>query len=249
MKTMFRILKQLGIGALVGGLIGFGGGYLLVEVGHERMLDLVSSAIVLDSFISLVRILYLVAFLTAISYYMRAKKDFQKSEEAMDDQSSDDFYRLANKKSSYATIALGVAAVLTMLALILSYRVMILADGMELSIPLIELAALIIVGLSQIVLIKFYNKVKGINMPLQPTLKELKNNVMQMDEAELEANYKMSFNVLLNLSNLILPGLYILVFFTSILFQRAEVLSILVIASIHLYIMFANIKMTRDFYS
>ncbi|BAQ24725.1 membrane protein [Streptococcus troglodytae] len=105
-----------------------------------------------------------------------------------------------------------------------------------------------IAAVFQSYILKVYNRIRDIKMPLVPTLKELKHNVMQMDEAELETNYKMSFDIVMNLSGAILPAIYLILFFWSFITQEVELTGILVATSIHLYIMIKSFKMTREYY-
>lgn len=71
---------------------------------------------------------------------------------------------------------------------------------------------------------------------------------MQMDEAELEANYKISFEIVMNLSGAILPGIYLALFFLSLYLQKVELSGLIVAAVIHLYIMVMQFKMTKAYY-
>ncbi|MBM7636445.1 DUF3169 family protein [Streptococcus saliviloxodontae] len=247
MKTLGRMIKQLGIGALCGGLIGIVMGWLLAVVGPEKLSDLLLSSEVMEVFIWGLRLLYLFSIIAMLFYLQKAKKEFVQSQKVTDEV-SDDLYRQSNKDASFSSIALGFSSIFVLLALILSFSITVGENGMEMAFPILDLLALLVIGTLQVLLLRFYNKMRGISMPLQPTLKELKNNVMQMDEAELEANRKMSFDIVMTLNGLLLPALYLFVFFLSVLLQRAEVTAVLVLAVIHLYIIFSNIKMTRNYY-
>lgn len=98
----------------------------------------------------------------------------------------------------------------------------------ELSFPIFDFVFGMVAGIFQAYLLKVYNRIRDIKMPLVPTLKELKQNIMQMDEAELEVNYKMAFDIVMNLSGAILPAIYLILFFWSFITQKVEVTGILV---------------------
>ncbi|WP_308417633.1 DUF3169 family protein [Streptococcus troglodytae] len=129
-----------------------------------------------------------------------------------------------------------------------SFKLTFGKDKAEFFFPILDFVFLMIAAVFQSYILKVYNRIRDIKMPLVPTLKELKHNVMQMDEAELETNYKMSFDIVMNLSGAILPAIYLILFFWSFITQEVELTGILVATSIHLYIMIKSFKMTREYY-
>ncbi|HEO7600805.1 DUF3169 family protein, partial [Streptococcus agalactiae] len=115
-------------------------------------------------------------------------------------------------------------------------------------IPIYDLSLLFVLLGLHIYFLKVYRNIRGIKMTVAPTLKELKNNVLQLDEAELESNYKMCFDIVMNLSGFIFPTIYFVLFFISFVFQKVEIVAIIITTSIHIYILIKSLKAARHFY-
>ena len=241
-----RILKQLGQGAIIGAIVGLVLAVCLVMT--EGKLSFVNESLFFEVIIWGLRILGVLATVISIEMGFQTKKLVDIYENTEDDDASEDLYRNLNLKHNYATIYNGFAVLFAMITIVLAYKFKIDANGAIMMLPVTDFASLILSLLIQMRLLKLYNRIRGIEMTTVPTLKELKNNVMRMDEAEIQANYKMAYDVVLNLSGIILPSIYMVLLFISIFFQRVEISGILVAAVIHGYIIFANFKMARDFY-
>lgn len=242
--TIKRLVKQLGIGALIGGPIGFLVGYFgllekTVVVSETLLQDLAH----LFGYLGLGLGLVLSGYLT-----VRVKHGVKQYLEVSEEEVDEDLYRQVNRHHGYAMVATGVSIIFAFLLLFFGYQVTVFDDSASLVIPIFGLLGLVIAIGLQMYLLKLYNSLRGIEMSLLPTVKELKNNVMQQDEAELQANYKMAFETVLDLSNIVIPTLYIVLFFLAQLTKQSPLMGFVVLATIHLYIMMKNIKMTREFY-
>ncbi|MGT2924449.1 DUF3169 family protein [Streptococcus caviae] len=241
--TFKRAGKRLLIGASIGGLGG-----ALIGYFHDSNQKLpLSQKELTEILLVSLRILFVIAFVLSIFYIvqvLQAYKDYQKST----DDESEELYRTMNKRHSYAVIYAGVSGVSAALSVILAYKLIFADSYAELFFPILDFLAAMASGALQTYVLKVYNRIRNLNMPLVPTLKELKNNVMQMDEAELEANYKISFEIVMNLSGIILPGIYLALFLLSLALQKVELTGLMVAAVIHLYIMGMQFKMTKAYY-
>lgn len=244
-STVMRTLKQFGLGALVGGLIGFFVAYWFDKL-HTSSLN----RFIISDYLAVVT-LVIGAVLTAVSFYQlhRVKKNYEHYQLSdADDDETETIYRQLEKSHSYVMIYTGLSLVALIAHLLFSYRFIVRPSSAHLEISLLGILLVIVVGLLQMWAIKWYNKIRQIKVPLVPTLKELKNNVMQMDEAELEANYKISFEIVMNLSGVVLPVIYGLVLLEGALLQTVNITAILATAGIHLYIILMQFKMVKHFY-
>ncbi|SDB34155.1 Protein of unknown function [Streptococcus henryi] len=245
--TFVRLAKQFliggSIGAVIGGGIGFGMRHFnIIENGLPFEQETVISALIIP-----LRVAYLLSLLLSVYFIVTVLKDY-KSYLAMDEEESEELYRQMNRNHSYATILNSVTVVISLVALLLSFKVSLSPDQAKMTFPVFDFIIMMAAGIYQSYILKVYSRIRDIKMPLAPTLKELKSNIMQLDEAELEANYKMTFDVVMNLSGVILPAIYITLFFWSLITQKVEMTGILVAAVIHLYILIKNFKMTKDYY-
>lgn len=243
-SNLKRWLKQLGIGALFGAPLGFLSGYLGLL---DKPLQF-NEQVVVDSLNLLGNSGLLISLVLSVYLIYRIVQTLKAFEAEADDEVSDDLYRSVNRQHGYAMVATGVGSVLGIALLALNYKILVAEDAFELVFSGYALLGLLIFAGLQMYLLKLYNRLRGTQVPLVPTLKELENNVLQQDEAELEANYKMAFDIVLKLSGVILPTLYLLVLVVGLLTQTNQVLAIIVLAVIHLYIMIRNLKMVRSFY-
>lgn len=242
-----RIFKQLLLGGIIGAVIGFifgfGAGYFDISNNNFPFsLDDVTSVI---SWIA--RVGAVLSLITGL-YYIVIVLKYYKRYEQLEDEESEELYRMMNKKHSYAVVYAGITYVLAFVSITLTYRVSLGSDSAELHFPFIDFLILICGGILHAYSLKVYKRIRNIDIPLLPTLKELKDNILQMDEAELEANYKMSFDIIMSLSGQILPDIYIILAFISFVFQKIELTGILITAFIHLYILAKNFKLAKDYY-
>lgn len=242
-----RVFKQLllggGIGAVLGFIFGIGAGYFDIPNNNLPFsLDDVASVI---SWVA--RIVAILSFLIALYYILVILKE-HKHYEQLEDEESEELYRFINKKLSYGIVYVGITNALAFVSIVLTYRVTLNSNSAELHFPFFDFFILICGGILNGYSLSVYKRIRNIEMPLVPTMKEVKNNVLQMDEAELEANYKMAFDIVMNLSGQILPAIYVILLFISLVFQKVELTGILITAFIHLYILVKNFKLAKDFY-
>lgn len=243
-STLKRLLKQFGIGALIGGPIGFFSGYFglfekrlaIDELALTEVLNVIGNS---GQVVILLLSLYLIGRLVAKIKVFEAETD---------DEASEELYRSLNRDSGYTSVAIAVGAVFSMFLICLNYKFTFASDGVTMDFPLWGYLGLVVFGGLQVYYPKLYNRMRGTQVPLLPTLKELKANVLQQDEAELEANYKMAFDIVMNLVGVIIPLLYLLVFVVGLVTQTNQLLAFSILAVIHLYITIMNLKMVRSFY-
>lgn len=246
-SALVRFGKQLLQGALLGAVIGLPLGIIVGYFGLEEGLTLPMDKIL--TFLSWLAYGAIILSLTAVVAYILAIRQEVVAYEGTDDEDlADELYRSLGKKIGFSQVFSGIALVLSLVNVLLTYKIEYDSDSMSVSFSALPFACLILSSLAQMYIISLNNRVRGIKMTLLPTMKELKENVMQLDEAEMQANYKMSFDIVMTLSGLILPSIYVILFFMAFIFQKVELTGILIATGIHLYIMVMNFKMTKDYF-
>lgn len=242
-----RLLKQLVqgllIGALIGGPLGFAIGYFGFEGGLKFPV-----ATIVEIIQYVIYALIVLLFLVTIIYIFRIRKGIVSYEMSDDDEDQEKLYSLLGRQTSYAQVFIGIILVLSFVNMLLGYRLLFSNDSAEIQFPVYAFAGLMISAGLQMYLLSLSNRIRGRKTTLTPTLKELKNNVLQLDEAELQANYKMSFEIVMTLNGVILPAIYVLLLFMSVIFQKVELTGIFITAFIHIYIMVMNFKMAKEHY-
>ncbi|MGT2749768.1 DUF3169 family protein [Streptococcus orisasini] len=239
--------KRAGIRFLIGALIGGLGGALIGYFHASNQKLPLSQKELTEIILVSLRILFVLAFVLSIFYIVQVLQAYKAYQKSTDDE-SEELYRTMNKRHSYAVICSGVSGIFAALSVILAYKLIFADSYAELYLPVLDFLAAIASGILQAYVLKVYNRIRNLNMPLVPTLKELKNNIMQIDEAEMEANYKISFEIVMNLNGIILPGIYLALFLLSLFRQEVELTGLIVAAVIHLYIMGMQFKMTKAYY-
>ncbi|ELY5747386.1 DUF3169 family protein [Streptococcus iniae] len=247
-NTFLRLLKVLFLsslcGAIIGGLIGF---------FNETLLDIFNEIISFkETFVSLIiifsHITVGISLLTAFLFLFQLKKDCLNYQDIKDDDTTENNYRTLNKKHSHASLLIAMSSILTLFNIMTGIKFDFGADDANLSLPILDFLILPILIFAQAIAMKRYNNIRGTNIPLFPNTKELKNNILKMDEAELQANYKMSFDTILYLNTIIIPTLYVFLFFIYLISGILELTAILLLLIIQLYILFMNLEMTKSFY-
>lgn len=239
-NSFVRFLKQILIGALLGGVLGFIAGFLSESSLLSNSSAVISAEKVAVGIHVVSRFLVLVLIILSLMVIAYIRKYLPHYQKDMSDD-SEELYRSLNRKYSYGVIFTGTASVLTILNVLL----MLSFKSTE---PFLDFAILILVTMLQAYLLKLYGRIKGVKVPLFPNLKELKSNILQMDEAELEAEHQNAFEIVTNLSGAILPSIYVILFFIVLLTGRVELTAMLVAAFIHLYIMLMQFKITKAYY-
>lgn len=246
-SNITRILKSLFQGFLIGAVVGGPLGFIVGFFGLEDGLKLPMIQII-EVLQYLIYAAILVTIILTINYVIVVRRDLGGYQEAEDEDEQEKLYSVLGRKSSYATVFSGMAIVFSMINTILGYRVIFESESARIEFPVFAILTLFIsIGL-QLYVISLSNRIRGYKATLVPTYKELKNNVYHLDEAELEANKEMSYEIVLTLSQVILPGIYVFLMFLGFIFQKVELTSILIVASIHIYILVMNFKMAKSHY-
>lgn len=165
-----------------------------------------------------------------------------------EDDYSEKGYRQLNKKHAYTMLLIAVASILSMCNVLLGLTLTNDSQHAMLAIPLLDILLLLMTIPFQALAMKRYNAIRGTNVPYFPNLKELKHNIMALDEAELQAYYKTSFESVLSLNGSIIPSLYVILFFIYLFTGQVELTAILVLVLIQLYLLVKSATMTRQFY-
>ena len=69
-----------------------------------------------------------------------------------------------------------------------------------------------------------------------------------MDEAEKQISYEENFEVVVKLSNYILPSLIIALLLIGIAFKTDIILALIIVSIIYIYILISQYKITKRYY-
>ncbi|MBJ8349631.1 DUF3169 family protein [Streptococcus zalophi] len=236
-----NLVSRLLLGAFFGGIIGFASGFVFDKISFLELE--INNIISLMSFT--VRFIYIILFFIAIFLFRDAKRLYQDYQK---DDSSEELYITINKKGAFSLIFNSLTSILCFFCIILTANHLADFKLVALLLFLFDIIMTFIAIFFQGRLMKFYSDVRQIDIPLFPTVKEVTNNILQQDEAELLNEYKSSFLIVMSLSGYVLPAIEILLFIYSVLTRSIPFLGLIIVTVIHLYIMLMQFKSVRDYY-
>ncbi|HER5542163.1 TPA: DUF3169 family protein [Streptococcus pyogenes] len=247
-NSFLRLLKMLLLSSLAGGIIG---GMVGAFLGyHGERLDQLT--FLKDDVINLIILLNRLVVVTGLTlsfvFLTQLKKETAVYNTIEEDDISENGYRQLNKKHAYTMLLIAVASILSMCNVLLGLTLTNDSQHAMLAIPLLDILLLLMVIPFQALAMKRYNAIRGTDVPYFPNLKELKHNIMALDEAELQAYHKTSFESVLSLNGVIIPSLYVILFFVYLFTGQVELTAILVLVLIQLYLLVKSATITRQFY-
>ena len=96
---------------------------------------------------------------------------------------------------------------------------------------------------------KTFHLIYGKPLPRNANAKEVREFLMSMmDEAEKQISYEENFEVVVKLSNYILPIMLIGILIIGIAFQTDILLALIVVSLIYIYILISQYKITKRYY-
>lgn len=103
--------------------------------------------------------------------------------------------------------------------------------------------------LSDIFFRKTFHLIYGKPIPRNANAKEVREFLMSMmDEAEKQINYEENFEVVVKLSNYILPSLLLALLIIGFAFQADILLALFVVSILYIYILISQYKITKRYY-
>ena len=252
----YRFWRNVGIitvSGLIGGVIGF----LTRMFGSEKPLEIQSlfskKILLLGS-----AVLFLVAFILTITFLMRARKVHQKMLQIEDEDEAYHYDIQRKKLYGLATIFKGIM-LLPYLLVIIFYSQLVDLDRPgagdmafifgDFTMLYLFLALFVLFFLSDSFCRKTFHLIYGKQIPRNANAKEVREFMMSMmDEAEKQISYEENFEVVVKLSNYILPSLIIALLLIGIAFKTDIILALIIVSIIYIYILISQYKITKRYY-
>lgn len=252
----YRFWRNIGI-ITVSGLIGGVIGVLTGMFGSEKPLEIQSffstEVLYLGS-----AVLFLIVFMITMGLLMWGRKVHQKMLQIEDEDEA--YHYDVQKKKLYglATIFKGILILPYFLVVIFYSQLMsmdrpgtgnlffIFGDFTMLYLFLILIALFF---LSDIFFRKTFHLIYGKPIPRNANAKEVREFMMSMmDEAEKQISYEENYEIIIKLSNYILPFALIGIFLIGTFFHTDILLALVVVSLIYLYILVSQYKITKRYY-
>ena len=252
----YRFWRNVGI-ITVSCLIGGGLGVLTGMFGSEKPIEIQSffstEVLYLGS-----AVLFLIVFMITMDLLMWGRKVHQKMLQIEDEDEA--YHYDVQKKKLYglATIFKGILILPYFLVVIFYSQLMsmdrpgtgnlffIFGDFTMLYLFLILIALFF---LSDIFFRKTFHLIYGKTIPRNANAKEVREFMMSMmDEAEKQISYEENYEIIIKLSNYILPFALIGIFLIGTFFHTDILLALVVVSLIYLYILVSQYKITKRYY-
>ena len=255
-SARYRFWRNVGIitvSGLIGGVIGF----LTEMFGSEKPLEIQSffskEVLLLGS-----AVLFLVAFILTITLLMCARKVHQKMLQIEDDDEAYHYDIQKKKLYGLATIFKGIM-ILPYFLFVIFYSQLVDLDRPgagdmafifgDFTMLYLFLVLIALFFLSDIFFRKTFHLIYGKPIPRNANAKEVREFMMSMmDEAEKQISYEENYEIIIKLSNYILPISLIAIFLVGIAFHTDILLALVVVSLIYLYILVSQYKITKRYY-
>lgn len=252
-NRFWRNVGIITVSGLIGGVIGF----LTGMFGSEKPLEIQSFFSIEVLYLGSV-VLFLIMFMITMGLLMWGRKVHQKMLQIEDEDEA--YHYDVQKKKLYglATIFKGIL-ILPYFLVIIFYSQLMSMDrpGTEslsfifgpFTMLYLFLALIVLFFLVGIFYRKTFDLIYGKPLPRNANAKEVREFLMSMmDEAEKQISYEENFEVVVKLSNYILPIMLIGILIIGIAFQTDILLALSVVSIIYIYILISQYKITKRYY-
>ena len=255
-SARYRFWRNVGIitvSGLIGGVISF----LTGMFGSEKPLEIQSffskEVLLLGS-----AVLFLVAFILTITLLMCARKVHQKMLQIENDDEAYHYDIQKKKLYGLATIFKGIM-ILPYFLFVIFYSQLVYLDRPgagdmafifgDFTMLYLFLVLIALFFLSDIFFRKTFHLIYGKPIPRNANAKEVREFMMSMmDEAEKQISYEENFEVVVKLSNYILPSLLLALLLIGVAFKTDILLALFVVSILYIYILISQYKITKRYY-
>ena len=240
-KGVLLFLMSIVLGGFLGMFVGM---FKARAESHEIMLDVK----VLIPWISAICLLIgFISILLTFNFLKKSRKFHSLYQEEMDDDLNATYYVQMYWNLEFGTIAFNITSVAILLALFISLNEVIVLNGSHLTLSL-SFLVLVLIFSAQKYLFKTIAIVRQFDLAFFSTPKDVMDFINSYDEGERQANLEQGFQVLFQLNQYVLPGLYILIDLFSLLTGEIQLLAFLLVGAIHVYINVMQLPMVKRYF-
>ena len=247
----YRFWRNVGIitvSVLIGGVIGF----LKGMFGSKKPLEIQSFFSKEGLYLGSVA-LFLILFVVTMGLLMRVRKVHQKILQIEDEDEAYHYEIQREKLYGLATIFKGIMILPYFFIIIFYIQLVVLGKPATRNLAFIfgdfTMLYLALFFLSDIFFRKTFHLIYGKPIPRNANAKEVREFMMSMmDEAEKQINYEENFEVVVKLSNYILPSLLLALLIIGVAFQADILLALFVVSILYIYILISQYKITKRYY-
>ena len=240
-RGLLLFLMSVGLGAFFGMFVG------MFKAGSE------SNGIILDvkpliPWISAICLLIgFISLLLTFNFLKKSRKFHSLYQEEMDDELNETYYVQMYRNLEFGTIAFNITTVAILLALSISLNEVVVLNGSHITLSLSFLVFAWVFN-AQKSLSKTIAIVRQFDWVPFSTPKDVLYYINSYDEGERQAYLEQSFQILFQLNQYVLPGLYLLIVLFSLLTGEIQLLAFLLVGAIHIYINVMQLPMVKRYF-
>ena len=240
-RGLLLFLTAVVFGGFLGGFVGM---YKAGAESYEVILDVK----VLIPWISTICLLLgFISILLTFNFLKKSRKFHSLYQEEMDDDLNESYYVQMYRNLEFGTIAFNITTVAILLALFISLNEVIVLNGSRITLSLSFLVFAWVFN-AQKSLSKTIAIVRQFDWVPFSTPKDVLYYINSYDEGERQAYLEQSFQILFQLNQYVLPGLYLLIFLFSLLTGEIQLLAFLLVGAIHIYINVMQLPMVKRYF-
>ena len=240
-KRVLLFLMSIVLGGFLGGFVGM---FKAVSESYEIILDVK----VLIPWISAICLLIgFISMLLTFNFLKKSRTFHSLYQEEMDDDLNEIYYVQMYRNLEFGTIAFNITTVAILLALSISLNEVIVLNGSHITLSLSFLVFAWVFN-AQKSLSKTIAIVRQFDLLPFSTPKDVLYYINSYDEGERQAYLEQSFQILFQLNQYVLPGLYLLIALFSLLTGEIQLLAFLLVGAIHIYINVMQLPMVKRYF-
>ena len=240
-RGLLLFLMSIVLGGFLGGFVG------MFKAGAESY-EIILDVKVLIPWISAICLLIgFISMLLTFNFLKKSRKFHSLYQEEMDDDLNETYYVQMYRNLEFGTIAFNITTVAILLALFISLNEVIVLNGSRITLSLSFLVFAWVFN-AQKSLSKTIAIVRQFDWVPFSTPKDVLYYINSYDEGERQAYLEQSFQILFQLNQYVLPGLYLLIFLFSLLTGEIQLLAFLLVGAIHVYINVMQLPMVKRYF-
>ena len=240
-RGLLLFLMSVVLGAFFGMFVG------MFKAGSESY-EVILDVKVLIPWISAICLLIgFISILLTFNFLKKSRKFHSLYQEEMDDELNETYYVQMYRNLEFGTIAFNITTVAILLALSISLNEVIVLNGSRITLSLSFLVFVWVFN-AQKSLSKTIAIVRQFDLLPFSTPKDVLYYINSYDEGERQAYLEQSFQILFQLNQYVLPGLYFLIVLFSLLSGEIQLLAFLLVGAIHIYINVMQLPMVKRYF-
>ena len=240
-KGVLLFLMSVVSGAFFGMFVG------MFKAGSESYEVILDVKVLIPWISTICLLLGFISILLTFNFLKKSRKFHSLYQEEMDDELNETYYVQMYRNLEFGTIAFNITTVAILLALSISLNEVIVLNGNRITLSLSFLVFAWVFN-AQKSLSKTIAIVRQFDLLPFSTPKDILYYINSYDEGERQAYLEQSFQILFQLNQYVLPGLYFLIVLFSLLSGEIQLLAFLLVGAIHIYINVMQLPMVKRYF-